>query len=126
MKTDARRRLASWSLAGALVFAQMIGIAQVCASDTTPAMAFSNEEMPPGCTDGSPAVAGNPNACLQHCNGGDQTSATPVAVVAGPPAVAVLAVRMPVEGIPLPLRNLACESHSPDPPPSIRFCSYQL
>lgn len=122
------RRTISWLMAGMLLFAHAIGVAQACASlEMTPAMAFSQDEMVTHDCDGpAPANAPNPNACLQHCTGGDQTAAYPIVIIAAMPNVAVLTVEMAPERLMASDRAEACEPHSPDPPRSIRFCSFQL
>jgi hypothetical protein len=127
MTFGACQKPTAWLLAGLLLFAQAIAVVQACTSEATPVMAFSSEvaEMH-DCESGSPAVAENPNACLQHCTSGDQTPAYSAAVMVGPPAGAVLVVQVPAPDASVLLRESACELQSPDPPPSIRFCSYQL
>lgn len=111
-----------------LLLSQAIAIAQACTDlEATPAMAFSADEMAgQNCHGSVPPNTSNPNACLQHCTAGDQTTAQAPAVIAGMPALAVLTVPMPAERAPVFAHLEACELLSPDPPPSIRFCSFQL
>ena len=106
-------------LAAALLFAQALTVAQACVEpDARPAMAF--EEL--DCH--RPA---NPNNCLQQCTAGDQSSSYAQVVVAGMPGLAVLTVPVVrdhgTRPTTVPVDFLA---HSPDPPPSIRFCSFQI
>ena len=111
-----------------LLLSQGIAIAQACTDlEASPAMAFSSDEMAgQNCHGSVPPNTSNPNACLQHCTAGDQTTAQVPAVVADMPVLAVLTVPMPAERAPAFARAEACELLSPDPPPSIRFCSFQL
>lgn len=110
------------------LFAQAVAIAQVCiAAGATPAMAFEAGMAVQDCHDTMPgAPQPNPNACLQHCNAGDQTTAQIPTAVPALLEVAVLTVPTLAEIAPVSARAEACELHSPDPPPSLRFCSFQL
>lgn len=117
----------AWLIAGLLLFAQAIGIVQACAaSEATPAMAFSEDMAGHGCDESAAASTPNPNACLQHCTTGDQTTAQVPAVIADMPAIAVLNVPMAADRGYSYSSVARCDLHSPDPPPSIRFCSFQL
>lgn len=112
----------------ALLFAQGVAFAQACTSvDAGPAMAFPAEAMAgQDCHETVPANMPNPNACLQHCTAGDQTTAQVPAVMADTPGIAVLVVPMAVESALVFARTEACELRSPGPPASLRFCSFQL
>ncbi len=68
----------------------------------------------------------NKNACLQQYTAGDQSSAQVQVAVAEIPAIAVLTVPVAPDRGACPAVTLASLAHSPDPPPSIRFCSFQL
>ena len=116
------RKLTGWLVAAALLFAQAIGVAHACVGMAhSPAMAFVESHEEGGC-----AGMVNRNACLQHCLADDQNTAqveVAVAVMPAPAALTVLAaldssIRIPDSVIVL--------TRSPGPPPSIRFCSFQL
>lgn len=111
-----------------LLLSQAIAIAQACTDlEATPAMAFSADEMAgENCHESVPPNTSNPNACLQHCTAGDQTTAQVPAVMPPMPGISVLVVPMVAESASVFARAEACELHSPDPPPSLRFCSFQL
>ena len=127
MLTACNRKLVSSCMAGAFLFAQAIGVVQACVGpEMTPEMAFSQEMMEHGCDETAPAKIPNPNACLQHCTASDQTTAQVAVIVVSTPSIALLTVPMPAERPHTFARAIACESHSPDPPRSIRFCSFQL
>jgi hypothetical protein len=123
-----KQRLVSCLAATVLLFAQALAIAQACVTpDATPAMAFADDIASQDCHDAVLAnPQPNPNSCLQHCNAGDQTTAQVPADVPAMPEVAVLIVQVLAETAPVFARAETCELHSPDPPPSLRFCSFQL
>jgi hypothetical protein len=125
----ARRKFAGRLMMGVLLIAQTIGIAQACAQPAaTPAMAFSASADVQGCHHDAASANShaNPNACLQNCTAGDQFTTQVPAVFPAMPATAVLSVPMHFESTPVVARAEACELHSPDPPSSLRFCSFQL
>ena len=68
----------------------------------------------------------NQNACLQQYTAGDQSSAQVQVAVAAMPAIAVLTVPVAPDRGACPAVTMASLAHSPDPPLSIRFCSFQL
>lgn len=114
-------------MAGAFLFAQAIGVIQACVGpEMAPEMAFSEGMAEHGCDEATPSKIPNPNACLQHCTAGDQTTAQVPAMPASMPSIAILTVPLPDERPHTLARVVASESHSPDPPQSIRFCSFQL
>lgn len=119
-------------MACALLFAQGVAFAQACSGvDAGPAMAFSAEESAEemagkDCHETVPANMPNPNACLQHCTAGDQTTTQVPAVMPDMSGIAVLVVPKAVESALVVARTQACEVLSPGPPPSLRFCSFQL
>ena len=109
-------------IAAAMLFAQAIGVAQACIEATqSPAMAFADANHEGGCD-----KTVNQNACLQQYVAGDQINVQIQAAVAEIPKLAVLIVpSAPDPGT--GLAEAACfPVRSPDPPPSIRFCSLQL
>lgn len=109
-------------IAASMLFAQAIGVAQACVEATrSPTMAFAGANHEGGCDN-----TVNQNACLQQYTAGDQSSAQVQIAVAPMPAFAVLTVPVAPERGACPAVTLASLTHSPDPPPSIRFCSLQL
>jgi hypothetical protein len=72
------------------------------------------------------AQKGNPNSCLQQCTGADQSSNHVQVAFADLSQVAVLTVPVAVDRAVASQPPPVCLAHSPDPPPSIRFCSLQL
>lgn len=119
-----RMRLAVCQLLTAMMlFAQAIGLAQACAVAThSPAMAFARTHH----HDGECGKTVNRNACLQQCTAGDQSSAHAEVAVAPMPMTPVLTLAAtPDRGACLPV-VVTTRPHSPDPPASIRFCSFQL
>lgn len=107
-------------LAAAMLFAQALTVAQACVeADARPAMAFEESDCH------RPA---NPNNCLQQCTAGDQSSAYVQVAIAGMPAMAVLSVPAASDPGTRPTMVVAVDflAHPPDPPPSIRFCSFQI
>jgi hypothetical protein len=116
------RAILACLMAGSLLFAQAIGVAQACIEATqSPTMAFADTYHEGDC-----GKTVNKNACLQQYTAGDQSTAQVQAAVAEMPKLAVLVV-------PAALDPGACfpevvlyPVHSPDPPPSLRFCSFQL
>jgi hypothetical protein len=123
-----RKRIISGVAATLLLFAQAVAIAQAChAPEASPAMAFSEGMAGQDCHDAVSANAQpNPNACLQHCNAGDQTTSQAPIALPWLSAAAVLTVPLPAVTDLVLARAEACELHSPDPPRSLRFCSFQL
>ena len=114
-------------MTGMLLFAQAIAVAQACVGpEAVPAMAFSAHMAEQDCHEAVPASTPNPNACLQHCTAGDQTTAQVPAVMPAMPGIAVLTVPMAAETALVFARAEACELLSPGPSPSLRFCSFQL
>jgi hypothetical protein len=105
-----------------MLFSQAIGIAQACVEVApSPAMAFA-----PTGHDGDCGKSVYRNACLQKCTAGDQSSTQVQVAVAAMPAIAVLTVPVAPVRVVCPAVTLVSLAHSPDPPLSIRFCSFQL
>lgn len=104
-----------------LLFAQSLFAALPCQMpDQKPAMAF-DDMAGMDC-----AQKNNPNACLQQCTVADQSTNHVEVAVAPLPLDAGLTIAIAdIELIP-PTFPLVHFVHSPDPPPSIRFCSFQL
>jgi hypothetical protein len=105
-----------------MLFAQAIGIAHACIEAApSPTMAFADANHQGGCD-----KTVNQNACLQQYTSGDQSSAQVQVAVAAMPGIAVLTVPVAPDRDACPAATLVSVAHSPDPPPSIRFCSFQL
>ncbi len=116
------RRAMCRLLTAGMFFAQAIGIAHACIEAApSPTMAFTQSEH-----DGDCSKTVNQNACLQQCTAGDQSSAQAGNAVAPMPALAVLIVPVAPDRGGCPAATLASLAQAPDPPPSVRFCSYQL
>jgi hypothetical protein len=76
--------------------------------------------------DGACGKTVNQNACLQECTAGDQSSAHAEVAVAPMPMTPVLTIAAPSDRVACSLAPATTRSQSPDPPASIRFCSFQL
>ncbi len=104
-----------------LLFGQSLAAVLPCQMpEQKPAMAFS-DMAGMDC-----AGKGNPNACLQQCIGADQSTNHVQVGFAGIPQVAILTVPVAVSRVIAPALPADYLAHSPDPPSSIRFCSFQL
>jgi hypothetical protein len=109
------RRLSQLVLA-LLLFTQFAVVAQACESlVASPVGAFLQEE---SCHD-----SGLSNACLAHCLDDDRTLDTHQTVIVAPSTHFIL-VELP--RIPAPAVRFLIPARSGDPPPSIRFCSFQI
>jgi len=116
------RRAVCRLLTAGMLFAQAIGVSQACVeAEHSPAMAFTQSDH-----DGDCGKTVNQNACLQQCTVGDQSSAQVQVAVAAMPGIQGLTVPVSPDAVVRPALTLVSLSHSPDPPPSIRFCSFQL
>lgn len=106
----------------ALLFAQSLYAAQPCQMPMhEPAKAFGDMK------DMDCGKAVMPNACLQHCTAGDQGSAGDIQpAAAAMPAMAVLTLPAEIDRAAAPTAPVDLLARSPDPPPTIRFCSFQL
>jgi hypothetical protein len=116
------RKLTSWLLAGALLFAQAVGMAHACVGAAhSPTMAFAQTAHEDGCHQTM-----NRNSCLQQCTADNQNIGEVQVAIAEPPALAGLTLPVAINsGVRLP-DAIVVLAHSPDPPASIRFCSFQL
>jgi len=109
-------------IAAALLFAQGIGAVHACVGAAqSPAMAFADSHHEGGC-----AKTVNKNACLQQCTADEQSTSQVQVAVAEMPAVPVLSVPAVPDSITGLADAIIVLARSPDPPPSIRFCSFQL
>lgn len=106
----------------AMLFAQAIGIAQACIEvSQSPTMAFEDANHEGDCE-----KTVNQNACLQQYTAGDQSTTQVQVVVAEMPRLAVLTISAAFDPDAKLVEAVFCPAHSPDPPPSIRFCSFQI
>jgi hypothetical protein len=109
-------------LAAAMLFAQAVGVAQTCSiAAHSPAVAFAPTDHDGGC-----GKTVNRNACLQQCTAGDQNTSQIQIAVAEMPTLTVLTVPAAREVSGMLPDAVQILARSPDPPPSIRFCSLQL
>jgi hypothetical protein len=72
------------------------------------------------------AQEGNPNACLQQCTANDQSTGQNQIFVAEIPQAGVLVVITLVDFTVRLSKSVINLGHPPGPPPSIRFCSFQI
>lgn len=113
--------LVTRSILALLLFAQSLYAVQPCAMPIhEPEMAF-NDMAGMDC-----GKMGSANNCLQQCQAGDQTAGHPQVVAAEMPALVVLRLPLAFESAVSVPQTATAIAHSPDPPPSIRFCSLQL
>jgi hypothetical protein len=104
-----------------LLFAQSLFAALPCQMpEQKPGMAFEDMEG----MDCAQKV--NPNACLQQYVGGDQSTNHVHPGIADMSGLAVLTVPLADRRAAQLVFRAVCLAHSPDPPPSIRFCSFQI
>jgi len=116
------RKLTSWLLSGALLFAQAVGMANACVGAAhSPTMAFAQSAHEGGCHQTM-----NRNSCLQQCTADNQNIAEVQPVIAELHAVAGLTVPPAVDSSARLADAIVVLARSPDPPASIRFCSFQL
>lgn len=104
-----------------LLFAQSLYAAQPCEMAIhEPAMAFSDmQDM--GCHQ-----KGSVNACLQQCTADNQSTSQLQVAVAEMPALPALTVSTVLDSGARFLDAVIVLARPPDPPASIRFCSFQL
>ena len=122
MRSRHIRKLTSWLLAGALLFAQAVGMAHACVGTAhSPAMAFAQTAHEGGCHQTM-----NRNSCLQQCTADNQNVAEVQVTIAELPVLAGLTVPVAVDANATRPDAVVVLAHSPDPPASIRFCSFQL
>ena len=116
------RKLTSWLLAGALLFTHAVGMAHACVGTAhSPTMAFAQTSHEGGCHQKV-----NQNSCLQQCTADNQNVAQLHVAVAEMPALSGLTVPVADDSNAALPDAIVVLAHSPDPPPSIRFCSFQL
>ena len=120
--TRRTRKLTGWLIAAALLFAQAVGAVHACVGAAqSPAMAFAESHHEGGC-----AQTVNQNACLQQCTADNQSTAQVQLAVAEMPALPVLSIPAALDSSARLPDAVIVLARAPDPPPSIRFCSFQL
>ena len=109
-------------LVGALLFAQVVNAAHACVAPAlTPSMAFAQ-----AADDGHCGKTINANSCLQQCTATDQSASHAEVPVLATPHVAILIVPRAAPVTVAQAVSAGTPHRSSDPPPSIRFCSFQL
>ena len=109
-------------LVGVMLFAQVINAAHACVAPAlSPAMAFAHAG-----DDGPCSKTINANSCLQQYTATDQNLSHAEVPALAAPDVAVLT--LPRESPATVVQGVAAAvpHRATDPPPSIRFCSFQL
>lgn len=120
--TRRTRELTGWLIAAALLFAQAIGAVHACVGAAhSPAMAFAESHHEGGCTQ-----TVNRNACLQQCTADNQSTSHVQVAVEEMPTLPVLTVPAALDSSARLPDAVIVLARSPDPPASIRFCSFQL
>ena len=109
-------------LIGTMLFAHLVNAGQACVMPAlSPAMAFAE-----AAHNGNCAKRINPNSCLQQSTATDQSFSHAELALSGMPNVAAFTLpRASVATTPY-IVAVAVPHRSTDPPPSIRFCSFQL
>jgi hypothetical protein len=116
------RKLTGWLVAATLLFAQAMGIAHACVGAThSPTMAFAETGHEGGCHQTM-----NRNSCLQQCTADNQNIAEVQVTIAELPALMGLTRPVAVDSSARLPDAVVVLARSPDPPASIRFCSFQL
>jgi len=108
-------------LLGVMMFAQLVNAGEACVMPPSPVMAFANADHDSDC-----AKRVNPNSCLQQSIATDQSVGHAELPVLGMPDVVVLILPHALIGTTSYIIATAVPQRSTDPPPSIRFCSFQL
>ena len=123
MNSRVRRRSVAFGrvVLGVMMFAQLVNAGQACVMPPSPVMAFANADH-----DGDCAKRVNPNSCLQQSIATDQSFGQAELPVLVMPDVAVLTIPRTLVATTSYIIATAVPHRSTDPPPSIRFCSFQL
>ena len=109
-------------LIGVMLFSQVINAAHACITPAlSPAMAFANTGDNGHCN-----KAINGNSCLQQYTATDQSSNPAEVPALATPDVAVLTLPRETPATVVPSVSAIVPHRATDPPPSIRFCSFQL
>ena len=109
-------------LVGAMLFAQLVNAGEACVMPAlSPVMAFADADHHSDC-----AKRVNPNSCLQQSIATDQSFGQAELPVLGMPNVVVLTLPRELVAQTSYIVATAVPHRSTDPPPSIRFCSFQI
>lgn len=109
-------------LIGAMLFAQMVNASQACVMpNLAPAMAFASADHHSDC-----AKRVNPNSCLQQSTATDQSFSDAELLSLGMPNVVFLILPRTFIATTSYIVATAVPHRSTDPPPAIRFCSFQI
>jgi hypothetical protein len=109
-------------LVGAMLFAQLVNAGQACVMPAlSPVMAFADADHHSDC-----AKRVNPNSCLQQSTATDQSVGHAELPVLGMPNVAMLTLPRAFIATTSYIAATAVPHRSTDPPPAIRFCSFQI
>lgn len=109
-------------LIGAMLFAQLVNSAQACVMpELSPVVAFASTAHHGDCVNRV-----NPNSCLQQATATDQSPSHAELAVLGMPDVVVFTRPRATVTMTSFVVAIAIPHRSTDPPPSIRFCSFQL
>lgn len=109
-------------LIGTMLFAQLVNSAEACVMpELSPAMAFANADHHGDC-----AKRVNPNSCLQQSTATDQSFSHAELPSLGMPSVVVLTLPRALIATTLYVVATSVPHRSTDPPPAIRFCSFQI
>lgn len=109
-------------LIGAMLFAQMVNASHACVMPAlSPVMAFASADHQSDC-----AKRVNPNSCLQQSTATDQSFSHAELPSLGMPSVVVLTLPRAFIATTSCIVAIAVPHRSTDPPPAIRFCSFQI
>ena len=109
-------------LLGVMLFAQVINASHACVAPAlSPAMAFAQSG-----DDGHCSNTINANSCLQQYTATDQSAGHAEVPVLASPDVAVLILPREAPVTVSQAVSAAVPHRATDPPPSIRFCSFQI
>ena len=109
-------------LIGVMLFSQVINAAHACITPAlSPAMAFAQAG-----DDGHCSKTINANSCLQQYTATDQSPIQAEVPALATPAVAVLTLPREAPATVVQGVSATVPHRATDPPPSIRFCSFQL
>ena len=109
-------------LLGVMLFAQVIYAAHACVTPAlSPAMAFAHAG-----DDGPCSKTINGNSCLQQYTATDQSPSHAEVPALATPDVAVLTLPREAPATVSQAVSATVPHRATDPPPSIRFCSFQI
>ena len=110
-------------LIGVMLFSQVVNAAHACVAPAlSPAMAFAHA----GDDNSHCSKVINANSCLQQYTATDQSPGHAEVPALATPAVAVLILPRETPATVVQSVSAAVPHRATDPPPSIRFCSFQI